>query len=549
MVRYTAAPGLVDAGQLKNSISSGLSLAASESSGIFAACAESVLRERRGVFDHCGMRVLSLQTGQTMLRPSHRASARSGLRHAVQRNFTSSASTSGGNAGAHPAVRSGKFTSLGTGTWRAQEWHSITSSRASVFPWSAVPQMTQKNRIVGMALKLGRDGEKIPSGLTVGSCHPISSGQGETITTTFCGRHPANRSRLREIVDTSVSFFMSNAEPFSRASHNAASSRDIEPAQIQFIAQTFGEFLGDAHPGDESSDARRTEMFRWIHHRLFEDRVSVAMVFAELNSARRQTRIIAVTSGKGGVGKTTFSVNLAVACAQLGRKVLLFDADFGMANVHIFAGVNPSATLLDVVDGRVSLDDVIVPGPCGVQLICGASGIGRMADLDARVLEALGRELLRVASEFDVLIMDTGAGIAPSVTHFLGLAQETVVVATPNLASTLDAYGVIKLAHESRLATRIHVLINLAENETQAARVLERIAGCANRFLNSSLGALGFLERDPSVEQSNQSRRPLALTDPDNANAHRIAAIAARLIGAEKAAAPSADECQQHAAA
>jgi flagellar biosynthesis protein FlhG len=325
----------------------------------------------------------------------------------------------------------------------------------------------------------------------------------------------------------------------------SSASRTIGQAHVQFIEQTFGEFFGDA-----AHDARRAELIAWIHHRLFEDRVSVSAVRSELNSARRQTRIIAVTSGKGGVGKTTFSVNLAVACAEFGRRVLLFDADLGMANVHIFAGVNPPATLLDVVDGRATLDEVITPGPCGVQLICGASGIGRMAELDAKMLDFLGRELLRVAAEFDVLIMDTGAGIAPSVTHFLGLAQDTVVVATPNLASTLDAYGVIKLAHESRLATRIHVLINQAENEHQAARVLDRIAGCANRFLNSSLGTLGFLERDSSIEQSNQSRRPLALTDPGNPNALRIAAIAARLCGVADAAAPQSHEsAPEHAAA
>ena len=337
---------------------------------------------------------------------------------------------------------------------------------------------------------------------------------------------------------------MNSPEPSSPA------PRPIGQAHVQFIEQTFAEFLGEAQPGDAALNARRTELIRWIHHRLFEDRVSVTAVRSELNHARRQTRIIAVTSGKGGVGKTTFSVNLAVACAQLGRKVLLFDADLGMANVHIFAGVNPPATLLDVVDGRATLDEVITPGPCGVQLICGASGIGRMAELSAPMLDFLGRELLRVAAEFDVLIMDTGAGIAPSVTHFLGLAQDTVVVATPNLASTLDAYGVIKLAHESRLETRIHVLINQADNEHQAARVLDRIAGCANRFLNSSLGTLGFLERDPSIEQSNQSRRPLALTDPENPNALRIAGIAARLTGEESHAQDEADaQSDEHAAA
>ncbi len=322
---------------------------------------------------------------------------------------------------------------------------------------------------------------------------------------------------------------------------------NIEPAQVQFIEKTFGDFLGEAQAGGDARETRRGEWIRWIHHRIFVDRAPLSVIRGELNGTRRNTRILAVTSGKGGVGKTTFSVNLAVACAQLGRRVLLFDADFGMANAHIFAGVNPTATLLDVVDGRATMDNVIVPGPGGVQIICGASGISRLADLGEPMFDALGRELLRVAAQFDVLIIDTGAGIAQGVTHFLGLAQDAIVLATPNLASTLDAYGVIKVAHEGRLAARMHVLINQAENEAQAARVLERIAGCASRFLNTSLDTLGFLGRDTMVEQSNQGRRPLVLSDPANVNAQRIAAIAARLVGA--GAASSNPRPQQHAAA
>jgi flagellar biosynthesis protein FlhG len=276
----------------------------------------------------------------------------------------------------------------------------------------------------------------------------------------------------------------------------------------------------------------------------------VATVFAELNKLRRQTRVIAITSGKGGVGKTTFAVNLAVAFAQLGRRVLLFDGDLGMANLHIFAGVNPPATLLDVVDRRASFECAMTPGPAGIQMICGASGIGRMADLNSAVLEALGRELLRVAAEFDVLIIDTGAGIAPCVTHFLSLAQDTIVLATPNLASTLDAYGVIKLIHENRLTTRVHVLINQAEEESQALRVIDRISGCANRFLHSSLGTLGYLERDLTFEYSNQNRRPLLLSHPENFNARRIVQIAAAFVGDTKSTdAAATGQPAEHAAA
>ncbi len=342
---------------------------------------------------------------------------------------------------------------------------------------------------------------------------------------------------------------MNHTEQSNTETSASAKPASFEPAQVQFIEQSFSDFLGQEITGDEAFNARRNDLIAWIHRRLFEHRVPVATVRAELTNAYRTTRIIAVTSGKGGVGKTTFSVNLAVACARFGKKVLLFDADFGMANVHIFAGVNPTSTLLDVVDGRAPIDSVITEGPAGLHVICGASGIGRMADLDVNVLEALGRELLRVASAYDVLVIDTGAGISPAVTHFLGLAQETVVIATPNLASTLDAYGVIKLAHENRLTTHVNLLINQAEGEIQATRVIDRIASCANRFLNSSLSTLGFLERDPVVEQANQSRRPLAMTAPDNANSRRITAIAARLIGDEGAATDAYHgSAEQHAA-
>ncbi len=301
----------------------------------------------------------------------------------------------------------------------------------------------------------------------------------------------------------------------------------IEPARIQFIEQTFRDLLGPRF--DSTVDRGRLQLIRWVHQRLFLEGAPLETVRFELNRRLCTTQILAVTSGKGGVGKTTVSVNLAVACAKLGKRVLLFDADLGMANVHVFAGVNPRATLLDFIDGRTSLDEVRVPGPAGVELICGASGIGRLSDLSVSVLEQLGTELVRVASEFDVLIIDTGAGIAASVTRFLRLAHEAIVVTTPNIAATLDAYGVIKLAHETKIPARLHLLVNQAADAVEAERVSTRIGDCASRFLQHPVASLGFLVRDAEVERANQSRVPLTLAQPSHFNAERLADIAAAL--------------------
>jgi flagellar biosynthesis protein FlhG len=306
-----------------------------------------------------------------------------------------------------------------------------------------------------------------------------------------------------------------------------APSRILELGRVQFIQQQFAEVLA---AGGSSLAGAGNDRIYWIHDRLFQDGWSVEAVRTTLLGLQRKLRVVAVTSGKGGVGKTTVCVNLATAFGLLGRRALVFDGDLGMANVHVFAGVNPRSSILDVVVRRIELEQTITQGGHGVDFICGASGVSCLADLDHRALDELGRALIQTSASYDVLLIDTGAGIGPATLFFLGLAHEIVVVATPNLAATLDAYGMIKCIHERNLSGRVHLLVNLTEEAKAAEATFTRIAGCAQQFLQRSVNRLGILPHDAEVENANQSRTPLVLRQPSHPSAIQFSRFAKQLI-------------------
>jgi flagellar biosynthesis protein FlhG len=315
----------------------------------------------------------------------------------------------------------------------------------------------------------------------------------------------------------------------------------IEPSWLQYIATEFREFLNAE--GEGGFDLGDIPLIQQIYERLAFGGEIPDAVLQDLRRQRRKLRVVAVTSGKGGVGKTTVAVNLAVAFAQQGSRVLLVDADLGMANVHVYAGVQPRGTLLDLVDGSRTLAQLVTPGPGGIHVLCGPSGIARAADLEARHLDHLATEIVRGCADYDVLLLDTGAGISAQVMKFLAMAEEIVVVATPNLASTLDAYGVVKVIRETRLPGRIQILVNHADGSGQAEAVLGRITACARQFLQFTPSSLGFLMRDLAVESSTQNRQPLVLAAPEHENARRLLAVAQRLLEPEPAPEPEATAC------
>lgn len=240
--------------------------------------------------------------------------------------------------------------------------------------------------------------------------------------------------------------------------------------------------------------------------------------------------VILVGADKGGVGKTTVSVNLAVSLGRRGIRTLLVDADLGLGNVHVLAGVDGRRTLAELTPGGVAMDELLVEGPGAIQILCAGSGVARLADVDERTLAHLGSEINRLASSFDVILLDTGAGISSHVIHFMRMAQDILVVTTPDLTAVLDAYGAIKVAREARVEGRFGILVNAAESPEEAARVFDRISACAQRFLNFTPDSLGHLLRDDGVRTANQNRRPIALAQPDSPTARALTALSEKLV-------------------
>src|ERR1700677_318636 len=173
----------------------------------------------------------------------------------------------------------------------------------------------------------------------------------------------------------------------------------IEPSRVRFIEREFKEYFA----GGATFDARHLELFRKIHRLLFVENQSPFLIRRQFSSDLRRLKIIAVTSGKGGVGKTTLSLNLAIAMAARGLRTLLLDADMGLGNVHVFAGIAPRGSLMDLVDGRQPAENLLTAGPGGIQVLCGNSGSARMADLSPEVIGRMEHELATLGGRFDVM--------------------------------------------------------------------------------------------------------------------------------------------------
>lgn len=234
------------------------------------------------------------------------------------------------------------------------------------------------------------------------------------------------------------------------------------------------------------------------------------------HDAPRGARVIAITSGKGGVGKSNIAVNLATKLANMNRRVVLLDADLGMANADVLAGVNAKANLAHVVAGRRQLKEAVCKTPGGFYLVPGASGLAQMANLSeferARVIDLLRR----LDAQADLILIDTGAGLSPNVLSFALAADEVLVVTTPEPTAVTDAYGMIKTINRRKEGAEVNLLVNMVRDRHEARRVYERISAVCRRFLGLSLRDAGYVLHDAKVAQAVRSRRPFVLSDPDS---------------------------------
>lgn len=261
------------------------------------------------------------------------------------------------------------------------------------------------------------------------------------------------------------------------------------------------------------------------------DQASSLRVMAHRAEKRAQT--IAITSGKGGVGKTNLAVNLATVLAAMRRRVVLLDADLGLANADILCNVQPRFNLAHVVAGQRDLVDVMTPVPAGFSLIPGASGLAKMADLSEPERKRIVSELEFVDETADTLIIDTGAGIGRNVLSFTTTADHVVIVTTPEPTAITDAYAVMKVLVRCGTVdgggAKISVMVNMANNRDEALQVHERIASVARQFLKTDVAFSGYVVNDDAVKQAVRKRAPFVQQYPNSAAAQCVQAWANRM--------------------
>ena len=237
-------------------------------------------------------------------------------------------------------------------------------------------------------------------------------------------------------------------------------------------------------------------------------------------------RVLAITGGKGGVGKTSLAVNLSIALSRNGAKVCLFDADTGLANVNVMLGMHPAYTLEHLFTGEKSIQDIVVEGPEGIQIVPGASGFAQCVELDVGQQQRLVSSLQSIEPHYDYMLVDTAAGISPTVLHFIAASQVAAIVVTPEPTSLTDAFSLVKVLKRRGYKRKIQVIVNMSANSSQAEKVYRRFSHAIDKYLQLKTEYLGSVWMDESMRTAVTLQRPVALFpkhDPSARSFYRLA--------------------------
>jgi flagellar biosynthesis protein FlhG len=240
-------------------------------------------------------------------------------------------------------------------------------------------------------------------------------------------------------------------------------------------------------------------------------------------------RVIGVCSGKGGVGKSNISSNLAVLCAKSGKRVLVLDADLGLANIEVLYGIKPRYHLGHLLDA-MPMNEVLATGPHGVRILSAGNGIQQLTQLDDAQKLKLVTALDSIEELFDVVIVDTGAGIGDNVLFFVGAAQEALLVVNPEPTSLTDAYATVKVLATQARVKFFNVVVNSAPDEARARDIFSRLSTVASRFLDAQLKYLGWVPRDENMHRAVMTQQPICEAFPSSPAARAINLVADNLF-------------------
>ncbi|MCP4979183.1 MAG: MinD/ParA family protein [Gammaproteobacteria bacterium] len=242
--------------------------------------------------------------------------------------------------------------------------------------------------------------------------------------------------------------------------------------------------------------------------------------------SQNPVRVIAVTSGKGGVGKSNVTVNLAVTLAQSGEKVMVMDADMGLANIDVLLGLNPGMNLSHVINGECSLEETIIEGPSGIKIVPASSGLASMSDLTPAQNAGVIRSFSELTEPVDILLIDTAAGLSDSVVSYTRAAREVIVVVCDEPASITDAYAMIKVMNRNYGVERFHVLANQAHGVQQGRELYNKLSRVSQKFLDVTLNFIGSVPYDECLKKAVQKQKSVVEAFPRSPSALAFKQIA-----------------------